>query len=66
VTDPAERERLYWQRDHLRLFGMDYGDRLRAAGFEVTEDRYVAEIGEALQERYALMSDEILYFCRKA
>ncbi|MFT4683177.1 MAG: hypothetical protein ACJAU0_001804 [Flavobacteriales bacterium] len=66
VTDPAERERLYWQRDHLRLFGMDYGDRLRAAGFEVTEDRYVAEIGEALQERYALMADEILYFCRKA
>lgn len=66
VTDPAERERLYWQRDHVRLFGMDYGDRLRAAGFEVTEDRYAAEIGAELQQRYALMSDEILYFCRKA
>ncbi|MDG1261361.1 MAG: methyltransferase domain-containing protein [Flavobacteriales bacterium] len=66
VTDPAERERLYWQRDHVRLFGMDYGQRLRDAGFEVVEDRYVADLGKEMQERYALMSDEILYFCRKA
>lgn len=65
VTDPAERERLYWQRDHVRLYGRDYADRLREAGFEVDEIPYVDQIGEELATRYALMKGEHLYFCRK-
>jgi ubiquinone/menaquinone biosynthesis C-methylase UbiE len=35
VTDPAERERVFGQNDHVRLYGRDYADRLRGAGFEV-------------------------------
>jgi len=35
VTDPKERERLYGQFDHVRLYGQDYGDRLIRAGFRV-------------------------------
>ncbi|MEO8587759.1 MAG: methyltransferase domain-containing protein [Flavobacteriales bacterium] len=35
VTDPRERERLYGQFDHLRLYGQDYQGRLVAAGFIV-------------------------------
>lgn len=65
VTDPAERERLYWQRDHLRLYGRDYPDRLAAAGFEVREHDYLAELGEQASERYALMKGEKVYFCQK-
>lgn len=65
VTDPAERERLYWQRDHVRLYGRDYADKLRKVGFEVVEDDYQARIGEALSTRYALMKDEKIYFCKK-
>ncbi|WP_306643642.1 class I SAM-dependent methyltransferase [Sanyastnella coralliicola] len=65
VTDPAERERLYWQRDHVRLYGRDYAERLREAGFEVKEDDYVGELGKELQERYALMPEEIIYYCQK-
>ena len=41
IVDPKERERLYWQKDHLRLFGLDYGDRLRSAGFKVTESDFI-------------------------
>ena len=44
VTDPRERERLYWQSDHLRLFGLDYGDKLAAAGFKVTESNFINNI----------------------
>ena len=38
IVDPAERERVYWQADHVRLYGADLPERLRAAGFDVTVD----------------------------
>ena len=65
VTDPRERERLYWQSDHLRLFGRDYGDKLTAAGFKVTESNFINEIDPKLLERYALDKNEIVYYCQK-
>ena len=65
IIDPKERERVYWQSDHLRLFGMDYGKRLEQAGFEVTEDRFVMELPEETVKRYALPPKEIIYFCAK-
>ena len=65
ITDPRERERLYWQSDHLRLFGRDYGKRLASAGFNVTESNYINEIDPQLVERYALDKNEIIYFCQK-
>lgn len=36
VTDSEERTRRFGQSDHVRLYGRDYFDRLREAGFEVT------------------------------
>ena len=65
ITDPKERERLYWQDDHLRLFGLDYGKRLEAAGFKVTEDDFIHQLEPKLVERYALPKGEIIYFCQK-
>ena len=65
VTDPRERERLYWQSDHLRLFGRDYRDKLTAAGFKVTESNFINEIDPKLVERYALDKNEIVYYCQK-
>jgi SAM-dependent methyltransferase len=35
VTDEAERIRRFGQRDHVRLYGPDYYDRLQEAGLEV-------------------------------
>ena len=65
VTDPKERERLFGQDDHLRKYGRDYGDRLRRAGFKVTEDHFLDEINEKERIRYALPGEEIIYFCEK-
>jgi ubiquinone/menaquinone biosynthesis C-methylase UbiE len=36
ITSPEEREKHFWQYDHVRLFGRDYPDYLRKAGFEQT------------------------------
>lgn len=65
INTPELRERYYKQRDHLRLYGKDYGKRLREIGFDVTEDEYVHTIPVDLVRRYALPKDEILYICRK-
>ena len=32
ITDPAERTRIFGQYDHRRIYGRDYGGRLREAG----------------------------------
>jgi SAM-dependent methyltransferase len=65
VTDPAAREKLYGQDDHLRKFGRDYPDRLRLAGFDVHEDDYVQQLSDEVVRRYALPKEEIIYLCRK-
>ena len=65
ITDPKEREKAFGQDDHVRLYGKDYPDRLRSAGFEVREDDYVQSLTKEVQERYALPTDEVIYLCRK-
>ncbi len=65
INTPALREKHYWQRDHVRLYGRDYASKLEAAGFRVTPDNFVSELEPALALRYALPMDEIVYFCQK-
>ncbi|MEO0416580.1 MAG: methyltransferase domain-containing protein [Verrucomicrobiota bacterium] len=65
ITDPKDREEHFWQDDHVRLFGMDYGKRLEQAGFSVEEDHWVMKLPEERVKKHALPGDEIIYFCRK-
>lgn len=41
VTTPEARLRVFGQADHVRMYGLDYADRLREAGFEVTVEPFV-------------------------
>jgi SAM-dependent methyltransferase len=54
ITDPVERQRAYGQGDHVRLYGVDFAERLRGAGFIVDvvceRDRAPA----AIVERFGL------------
>ena len=65
ITDPKDRERIYWQSDHLRLYGLDYSKKLQKVGFKVTESNFINELEEELVNKYALPKDEIIYFCEK-
>ncbi len=65
ITDPRERERIFLQSDHLRLFGRNYGQELARAGFTVNEDHFVQEMPKELAKRYALPMEEIVYYCTK-
>jgi len=65
IKDPAERERRFRQYDHVRLYGQDYPDRLKAAGFKVTVFDAQKELPEGFFEKYALPKREMLYICSK-
>lgn len=44
ITDPKERERIFGQYDHVRIYGRDYRDRLENGGFKVKIDEFVNSI----------------------
>lgn len=64
ITSPEEREKHFWQKDHVRLFGRDYPQRLANAGFKVKEDDFVKTLG-ASADRYRLQQQEIIYYLQK-
>ena len=65
IISPDERERVFEQNDHVRIYGRDYKDRLEKAGFVVKVDNYVEELGERAIKKFGLMRDENIYFCTK-
>ena len=64
ITDRDERTRIFGQYDHRRIYGRDYAERLREAGFEVYECDYANLIPAKEKQLYAL-TDEPLYIVRK-
>ena len=65
ITDPAERTRIFGQYDHVRVYGLDYFDRLRQVGFEVEEIVYSTHFTAEEIERYRIVPQEILPLCKK-
>ena len=64
ITEPDERTRIFGQYDHRRIYGRDYADRLREAGFEAEDIDYAASLPAEERARYALPADHI-YLVRK-
>lgn len=65
ITDPRQREKYFGQKDHVRVYGRDYPDRLRECGFFV-EERLVSEgFSTEMINRYRLSPDETLYIASK-
>ncbi len=65
ITSPEEREKHFWQKDHLRLFGKDYPNWLEKAGFEV-EQFPVSDLFKSDEiDQYRLQKSEILYLAKK-
>ncbi len=59
IVDPKERTRIFGQYDHRRIYGLDYADRLREAGFRVEEIDYYDTLSPEERERYAVMRERI-------
>ena len=65
ITSPEDREKHFWQKDHVRLFGKDYPDWLRKAGFSVEVFDKDANYNKEIQEKYRLDPKEVLYILSK-
>ena len=65
IIDPTERTRIFGQYDHVRVYGLDYFDRLRQVGFEVEEITYSTHFTAEEIERYRIVPQEILPLCKK-
>jgi predicted SAM-dependent methyltransferase len=65
IKTTKEREESFGQADHVRIYGLDWADRLKSAGFRVSEYNYADEDGESETSRYGLSKDEQIYVCAK-
>jgi len=63
VIDPEERLRLYGHETCARLYGRDFGDRVRAAGLSLTESAYARDsLSHEQVRRYGLDRSKLLFF----
>lgn len=65
ITLPAERAKHFGQYDHVRIYGKDYFDRLKAVGFKVDQIEYTNSLSADLIKKYCLTKGEILPVCSK-
>ncbi|MCH8545296.1 MAG: methyltransferase domain-containing protein [Cryomorphaceae bacterium] len=65
ITDVQERIRLFGQYDHVRVYGLDYPQRLESAGFKVDTYFFEKDLSQEDIDRYRLMPGERLYTCTK-
>jgi SAM-dependent methyltransferase len=64
IVSPADRERVFGQHDHRRLYGRDVPERLESAEFAVVAHG-ARELGPGAALKYALSSKDRVYHCRK-
>lgn len=66
IASPEDRKRVFGQGDHVRIYGLDYIDRLKNVGFNVKLDNFVSQLSFNAVERYLLDREEKIYFCIKS
>jgi ubiquinone/menaquinone biosynthesis C-methylase UbiE len=65
IVTPKERLKAFGQRDHVRIYGQDYVQRLKVAGFDVEEYKISETLSRELIKKYCLNFEEVLFVGRK-
>ncbi len=72
IIDPQEREKIFGQKDHVRVYGRDYKNRLINSGFKVEINKFTSSLEESVVSKYALLptknhveTEGWIYFCTK-
>ncbi len=60
ITDPIKRADIFGQYDHVRVYGMDYFQRLESVGFRVEAFDIAKEISKEQFRSYGLAPEELL------
>lgn len=64
INTPELRLKYYLQEDHVRLYGLDFSQRLAKAGFSV-QMCDIKDMDEKLVRRHGLGRTEKIFLCRK-
>lgn len=65
VTNKKERNKLFGQYDHVRIYGLDFFNRLQKAGFSVERCEYTSKLSKEDIVKFCLPKKEIIPICRK-
>ena len=65
VTNKKERNKLFGQYDHVRIYGLDFFDRLQKVGFTVEKCEYTSKLSKEDIIKFCLPTKEIIPICRK-
>ena len=65
VTKPQDREKLFGQKDHVRIYGKDYREKLKNVGFQLEAYDIKNDLANNKIERLGINKEEILYVCKK-
>lgn len=65
VTTPEQRLERFGQEDHVRIYALDYVDRLRESGWQVEIVDPIAEMGHARARKLGLFIGERIFLGRK-
>ena len=67
IVTPAGRLAAFGQEDHVRRYGEDFLDRLRAVGFRVeVVDKHALLDGDAIVRAGLSYSDHLIFYCTRA
>lgn len=64
VTD-EDRLHYYGQKEHVRLYGRDYAERLESVGFKVSVVPFAERYSPREREYLGIMENEDIYYCEK-
>jgi len=54
IVDPRERAVHFRQKDHYRLYGRDFTERIKECGFIISGPDYAGELDQQTRQRYSL------------
>jgi SAM-dependent methyltransferase len=63
IVDPDKRNQAFGERDHVRVYGEDYYDRLTEAGFTVHTEKLLLQTIRSAVQRFGLDPGEQISFC---
>ena len=66
ITDPDERTRIFGQYDHVRVYGLDYFDKLRSIGFSVKPVNFTKHLTDTEIDKFRLVKGELLPVVHKS
>lgn len=65
IISPDQRLKYFMQKDHVRIYGKDYSERLKSVGFKLEVLDVAKKLDKKFIKKHILDKDELIYFVRK-